>query len=206
MLSCIQGRKFNKYDASKVFRLHTETFLNVKDKKKKNALPFVLNSLLVFSGTVWFNQYCQVDRKAWLCTGIHKSCSSLITSYITIAWRCLKHIMISKGTGGLKWLPSRRRYLSLGAPFSSCMLWELVGQISVPFISAKTSKCVILWKIFCGTIQKSKWSTYSQCYCCWGEVAPAQSWTGEQCSACYGPNANPTVSSRWTPSLEGLCH
>lgn len=51
MLSCIQDRKFNKYDALKVFRLHTETFLNIKDKKK-NALPFVLNSLLVFSGTV----------------------------------------------------------------------------------------------------------------------------------------------------------
>ncbi len=61
-------------------------------------------------------------------------------------------MMTSEGIGGLKWLPSRRRYLSLGAPFSSCMLKELEGQISVPFKPAKTSTCVILEKMFRGTI------------------------------------------------------
>lgn len=56
--------------------------------------------------------------------------------YITIEWRCLKHMMTSNGMGGVKWLPSSRRYLSLGMLSGS---WKyslsVKGQIAVPLIA-----------------------------------------------------------------------
>lgn len=48
MLGCIQDRKFNKYDALKVFRLHTETFLNIKKMHCHLFLITYLFSVVLF--------------------------------------------------------------------------------------------------------------------------------------------------------------
>lgn len=65
--------------------------------------------------------------------------------YIINEWRCLKHMMTSIGMGGVKWLPSSRRYLSLGTLSGSCTSsLGVKGQISVPLIPKRgRQQCLI---------------------------------------------------------------
>jgi len=73
---------------------------------------------------------------------------------MTIEWRCLKHMMTSIGMGGLKWFPSKRRYLKQqkshlacshdDSDFSKLISTGTISLFPVKACLSTSSRCLVI--------------------------------------------------------------